>query len=187
VGVHLDGHLHLADQGRDEFLGGDRREDAGHVLDDQRVDAHVRLFLGDLDEFFDRVHRADRVAEGALGVAAVFFHRLQGDAQVAGVVEGVEGAEDVHAVVAGHADEAFDEVVRVVLVAEHVLAAQQHLQRGLGAGLDLAEAFPRVFAQEAHADVEGGAAPDFERVVADRVDGIDDAHDVVGAHAGGPE
>ena len=166
VGVDLDGHLDLLDQGGDELLRGDRREDAGHVLDDERVDAHLDLLLGDLDELLDGVDRADRVAEGALGVAAVLLHRLEGGAQVAGVVERVEDAEDVHPVVAGHADEALDQVVGVVLVAEHVLAAQQHLQRGLGAGLDLAQALPRVLAQEAHADVEGGAAPDLQRVVA---------------------
>ncbi|EHD07409.1 hypothetical protein LTSEURB_0103, partial [Salmonella enterica subsp. enterica serovar Urbana str. R8-2977] len=42
-------------------------------------------------------------------------------------------------------------------VAEQVLPAQQHLQRGFGHGFfELAQAHPRVFAEKADAGVKGG-------------------------------
>ena len=132
--------------------------------------------------------RADRVAQGSLGVAAVFLDCLDGRLDVARVVEGVEHAENVDAVFDRERHEPVDDIVGVVAVAHEVLAAQQHLQRGLlGQRLDLAQAFPGVLAQEAQADVEGGTAPALEGVVADAVDGLDDPEDVVGAHACRPE
>jgi hypothetical protein len=48
------------------------------------------------------------------------------------VVQGVEDAEHVHAVLGGLVDEAVDDAVFVVAVAEQVLAAQQHLQARIG-------------------------------------------------------
>ena len=45
-------------------------------------------------------------------------------------------------------------------VAQDVLAAEQHLQLGVGQALfQGAQALPGVFVQKAHAHVEGGAAP----------------------------
>ena len=45
-------------------------------------------------------------------------------------------------------------------VTQQVLPAQQHLQARVGQrGAQLAQAFPRVFVQKAHAGIEGGAAP----------------------------
>lgn len=89
------------------------------------------------------------------GVGAVAADRLQGGLHVARVVHGIEDAEDVHAVFDGALDEALHHVVGVVAVAEQVLAAEQHLQRGLGHRLfQLAQADPRVLAEEADAGVK---------------------------------
>ena len=75
-----------------------------------------------------------------------------------------------------------------MLVAENVLAPQEHLQRRLAAdGLDLPEALPGIFAQEAHADVKRRPAPAFEGIVARRVDLFGDGENVVRPHARGPQ
>jgi hypothetical protein len=63
-------------------------------------------------------------------VLAGLFDRRGGGLVVADVVEGVEDAEDVHAVLRRLVHEAAHDVVAVVPVADDVLAAQQHLQRG---------------------------------------------------------
>ena len=56
--------------------------------------------------------------------------------------------------------EVLHHVVGIVLVAQDVLAAEQHLQLGVGQALaQLAQALPGVFVQKAQAGVEGGAAP----------------------------
>jgi hypothetical protein len=172
----------------DQFAGGVRGQQAGHVLDRHRVATHGFHLLGLRHERVDGVHRAGGVGDGALGVLAGGFHRFDGHAQVTHVVHGVEDAEHVDAVDRGLGDEGFDHVVAVVAVAQQVLAAQEHLQAGVGQrGAQLAQALPRVFFQEAHAGVEGRAAPDFQRPVADFVELVADRQHVFGAHAGGQQ
>ncbi|CAM5307517.1 hypothetical protein SSTU70S_05481 [Stutzerimonas stutzeri] len=169
----------------DQRAGGVRREQAGHVLDGDGVDAHRRHLARLLDEGVDGVHGAGGVGDGALGVLAGLLHRTDGGLQVTHVVHRIEDAEHVDAVLRRLGDEGFDHVVAVVAVAEQVLPAQQHLQAGIGQrGLELAQTLPRVFLEEAHAGVERGAAPDFQRPVADAVELVADRQHVFGAHAG---
>ncbi len=102
------------------------------------------------------------------------------------VVHGVEDAEHVHAVFDGALDEALHHVIGVVAVAEQVLAAEQHLQRGLRHGLfELAQADPGVLAEEADAGVKGGAAPAFKGPVARVIEGGRNGEHIVEAQAGG--
>ncbi len=114
--------------------------------------------------------------------------RFNGHAQVTYVVHGIEDAEHVDTVDRCLGDERLDHVVAVVAVAQQVLAAQQHLQAGVGQRrAQLAQALPRVFLEEAHAGVEGGATPDFQRPVADLVELVADRQHVFGTHAGGQQ
>ena len=164
------------------------REDARHVLDGEGVDAHRDLLLRELHVGLHRVDGRGGVADRALRVAPVLLDAPDGLFEVARVVQRVEDAEDVHAVLARERHEAVHHVVRVVLVAEDVLTAQEHLERRLFAdGLDLPEALPGVLAQEAHAHVERGAAPAFERVVAGAVDRLGDLENVVRPQPRGPQ
>ena len=163
-------------------------EEAGHVLDADGVGAHVDELLGLLGEHVGGVDGADRVADGALGVAARLLDGLDGGLEVPEVVEGVEDAEDVHAVLDGELAELLDDVVRVVAVADDVLAAEEHLEgRLLEALLELAEALPGVLAEEAEGGVERRAAPDLDRVEAGVVHLRRDREHVLGAHAGGEQ
>ena len=119
-------------------------------------------------------------------MGAVAADRLQGGLHVARVVHGIKDAEDVHAVFDGALDEALHHVIGVVAVAEQVLAAQQHLQRGFRHRLfQLAQADPRVLAEEADAGVKGGAAPAFEGAVADVIQLSGDGEHIVETQAGG--
>ncbi|GAA5745122.1 hypothetical protein Sent08_04245 [Salmonella enterica] len=132
------------------------------------------------------MRRAGGVGERALGVRAVAAHRLQCGFHIARVVHGIEDAEHIHAVFDGAFDEALHHVIGVVAVAEQVLPAQQHLQRGFGHGLfKLAQAQPRVFAEEADAGVKGGAAPAFEGAVAHVVELSGNRQHIVKTQAGG--
>jgi hypothetical protein len=163
-------------------------EQRRHVLDAQRVAAHVDQPAGHVDEALHGVQRAHGVADGALGVLAVAPHRLHRMADVAQVVEGVEDAEDVHPVLGGLVDEAIDHRVFVVPVAEQVLPAQQHLQARVGQqAAEGAQALPGVFVEKADAGVEGGAAPAFHRPVAGLVDVLAGGQHVLQRHAGGQQ
>ena len=116
------------------------------------------------------------------------FRRLDGGAQVAQVVEGVEDAEHVHAVLRRLLHEGFDHIIGIVAVAEQVLPAQQHLQAGVGQRLaQLAQPLPGVLLEEAQAGVVGRPAPALQRPVADGVELVADGQHVLGAHAGGDQ
>ncbi|VGP43818.1 hypothetical protein SB01124_04112 [Klebsiella quasipneumoniae subsp. quasipneumoniae] len=172
----------------DQLKGGAGGENAGHVFNRDGVDAGLQQLFGEVEPGLQGVGRAGGVAQGALGVGAVAADRLQGGLHVARVVHGVEDAEDVHAVFDGALHEAFDHVVGVVTVAEQVLAAEQHLQRGLRHRLfQLAQADPRVLAEEADAGVEGGAAPALKRAVADVVKLSGDGEHIVETQTGGEQ
>ena len=69
------------------------------------------------------------------------LHGLDRGLRVPQVVEGVEDAEDVHAVLDGKLAEPLDDVVGVVPVADDVLAAEKHLERRLQRFL-IAQALP---------------------------------------------
>ena len=169
-----------------QLKGGHRGENARHVFNRNGIDAGFQQLFGQVEPGLQGVSRAGGVGERALGVRAVAAHRLQGGLHIARVVHGVEDAEHVHAVFDGALNEALHHVIGVVAVAEQILAAEQHLQRGLRHGLfQFAQADPGVFAEEADAGVEGGAAPAFEGAVAHVVEPRGDGEHIVEAQAGG--
>ena len=172
----------------DQLIRRPRRQDTGHVLDGDGVDAGLQQLFGEVEPGLQGVGRAGGVRKRALGVGAVAADRLQGGFHVARVVHGVEDAEDVHAVFDGAFDKALHHVVGVVAVAEQVLAAEQHLQRGLRHRLfELAQADPRVLAEKADAGVKGGAAPALQRAVADVVERSGNGQHIVETQTGGEQ
>ncbi len=175
-------------QRADQITSGERGQQASHVLDRDGVDAHGRHLPRLLDEQLDGVHRAGGIGDGALGVLAALLHRADGGFQVPYVVHCIEDSEHVDAVLRRAGTECLHHVIAVVAVAQQVLATQQHLQAGIGQRcLELAQALPWVLLEEAHAGVEGGATPDFQRPVADAVELVADRQHVFGAHAGGQQ
>jgi hypothetical protein len=84
-------------------------------------------------------------------MGADLVRHLDGPAHVAHVVERVENAKDVDAVGVGADDKALQDVVGIVLVADDVLAAQQHHEGRVGyAGFEPSNALPGVLIQKAH-------------------------------------
>ena len=183
----LDRLLQRGDQ-REGVVGGD---EAGHVLDADRVRTHGLELLGLLHVVVDVVDLAAQarlgqgVADAALEVLAGGLDGRDDDFEVAVVVQGVEDPEDVHAVGGRPLDEGLGDVVGVVAVADQVLAAQQHRERGL---LDVllqdADALPGILAEEAVHRVEGRPAPDLHGPEADLVHHLGDREHVFGPAAG---
>ena len=147
--------------------------------------AHVLQPLGHVQPVVQVVDRTDGVGHGALGVPVDLQGRLDRGLQVAQVVHGIEDAEDVDAVLRRPLDKPADHVIGIVPVAEDVLAAKEHLLRGVGHGrLQGSQALPGVLTEVADAGVESCAAPGLERPVADLVELLGDRQHVVQAHAG---
>ena len=70
-----------------------------------------------------------------------------------------------------------------MVVAEEVLAAQEHLDRSLQMSLERVEALPRILIEEAQARVERSAAPSLEGLIADLVECFELREHVLDAHA----
>ena len=175
-------------QRTDEVLGHVGRQQPGHVLHRQHVGAGVHQLLGEVHEVLRRMNRADGVRHRRLQGLAGALDRVHGGFHVADVVHGVEYAEDVDAVLCGLLHEGLDGVVGVVAVADDVLAAQQHLQSGIGHGrADQSQALPGTFVKVTQAGVEGGSAPHLYRPESDLVDLRRDGQHVLGAHARGQQ
>ena len=131
------------------------------------------------------MHRADRVADGDFRRAAVLLAGLDRLLEVAHVVERIEDTDDVNAVFDGLLDERIDHVVCIVLVAQNVLATEEHLQLRVGHRLaQLTQTLPRIFIQEAHAGVKRSATPAFQRIVADFIQLVSDGQHLVQTHTG---
>ncbi len=185
VAVQVDRHLDRLDQRADQIIGGVRRQQAGHVLDGDGIGPHLDQLARLLDVHLQRMHRAHGVADGALGVLAGLLDRAHGGFHVAQIIQGIEDTEDIDATCRGALDEGLHHIIGVVTIAEQVLAAQQHLQRGVGHGfLERLQTRPGVFLQKTHAGIEGRAAPHFETVETGLIEARGNRQHVLGAHAG---
>jgi len=177
----VDGLFHLAHQ----LIARVGVEQAGHVLDADRVRAEPGQFLGQLDEPVDGVDWADGVADGALHVAALALDHFHGVGHVADIVQGVENAKDLDAALDGTGDEFLHQVIGVVAIAHDVLPAQEHLEGGIGhLLLEGADPLPGILVQEPHGRVKGRAAPHLDGMVAHLVHLAGDGQHVRLAHAG---
>ena len=103
-------------------------------------------FSATLQKVIGGVNRTDRVANRAFDELAGFERRLDGGFHVADIIHRVEDAKHIDAVGRRPRHEGLDDVIGIVVVTDHVLAAQEHLKTGLRhRGAELTQAFPRRF------------------------------------------
>ncbi len=167
-----------------QISSGVRGEQTGHILDRDRVDAHGLHGLGLFHKRLNGVHGAGGVRDGTLCVLTGGLHRLNGHAQVTHVVHRIKDAEHVDTIDGGFGHKGAHHVITVVAITEQVLSTQEHLQAGVRqTGLEFAQALPGIFLEEAHAGIEGRAAPDLQRPVTDLIKLGADRQHVIQAHA----
>ena len=108
--------------------------------------------------------------------------------EVPDVVERVEDAEDVHAVLGRFVHEPIDDRVLIVPVAQQVLAPQEHLQARIGHQLaKRAQPLPRVFIEEADAGIVSRPAPAFHAPETGLIDVLAGPDHVFGRHPRGEQ
>ena len=119
-------------QSLDQGIGVHGQEKVRHILDADGISAHLLQLLGQLYEIGLVVNGGDGVGQGGLHLAAIFLCGLYGLLQVAYIVQSVENTDDVDAVFNGFATEGIYHIVGIVLVAQDILAPEEHLQLGVG-------------------------------------------------------
>ena len=170
-GVDVDGTLGPLAQPTHQRRSAPRTQQAGGIVDAERVEAQLGETLAHSDEAFDVVDRRLGVDDRTLGAAAGGVHRGDDALQVARVVERVVAPENVDARLGGDTDEGVDDVVAHLPVTDQRLAADDPQQRSVGADLfEAAQAFERVLGEEAQARLERGATEDVEGCEASAVE-----------------
>ena len=188
VALHVNRDVQLFLQTADQIKGHVRLENARHVFDRDGVRTHVGDFFRQLDPHVDGVNRARGVGNGALGVFAGLANSLDGAIQVTGIVHRIENTEHVHAILGGTLTETVNHIIRVMTVAQQILAAQKHLLLGVGHGFfQLANALPGIFAQVADAGIKGSAAPGLQGPETDLVEFLGNRQHVIQPHTGGKQ
>ncbi len=186
VRVQRDRNADLALQLFHHPIGDLRLNDAGHVFDADGVAAHLLQLDTHLHEVLDRVDRANRIAQLAARVLAIFFCGLDGGLQISHVVQRVKNAEDVLSVLAREAHESFHDVIGKARVLNDVLSAQQHELRCLRRDLlQRAQAVERIFVQVAETGVNRRAAPGLQAGESHLVENGRRFEHGGGRHAGG--
>ena len=161
--VHNEGQIRLCvfDSGN-KVIHALRCADTGHILNADGRNTHRSHLIDELDIVCERMDRACRIGN-CTGSHSAGLHRLfNGHLEIIHVIEGVENSDDINSVADRCPDKTPNNIIRVVLIAKNVLAAQKHLQLGVGhVFTNLAETLPRILIQEAQANVKRGTAPDF--------------------------
>ncbi len=114
-----------------QFTGSFGHDQTCHILDADRIAIECVEFLCHFDERGDAVDRACCIADRSLQVRAGFFHLLHRPLHVPDIIQGIKNAEDINPVFMGSSNEAIHHVIRVMAVADKVLAAKEHLDRGV--------------------------------------------------------
>ena len=162
-----------------------RGQQAGHIFDADGVCTHLFQRFGIICKILVVVHRAEGIADAGLHMCLFFDGSLNGGLQVAGVVQCIENTHDIDAVCHRLLHKILYHIVCIVAVAQHILAAEQHLQLGIGHFFAQdTQALPGVFIQKTNAAVESSAAPALYRVVAHLVHGRQNGAHFVHGHAG---
>ena len=123
MAVQMNRQADCLTQRRDQITSDLWCQQAGHVLDSERVAAHAFELACEIDEVRDVMHRARGVADCALGMFAGFFDRLDRNAKIAQIVHGIEHAEDVYTVIGRFLYEGTYHVIGVMAVAKQILPA----------------------------------------------------------------
>ena len=104
-----------------------RCQEAGHVLDADGIRAHILNALRQADPVLKRICVAKCVRKSNLCLCTFFFARIDRCLQVTKVIQTVKNTEDVDTVCHRLLHEVLNDIVRIVVVTQNILATEQHL------------------------------------------------------------
>ncbi len=181
--MDIDGDADFLLQRADQMVSGIRSEQARHIFDADGIRSHVHQLMGQMQIIGIFVIRADRIDERALRMSAGSLRGLHGTFDVADIIESVEDTDDIDAVGDTALDEFRDHIIGIVVVAEDILPAEEHLEfRILDMLADRAKAFPRIFVQIAQAGIESSTAPGFQGIKTTLIQRFQDRKHIADAH-----
>ena len=116
VCVEIDRNLYGSLQCLNEVICFLRAADTGHVLDADRVNAHLLELLTHFCVLLNCVNRACCIADTALSVLTALQCLINSYFDISEVIKCVEDSEDIHAVLGGLSYEESYDVIGIMLV-----------------------------------------------------------------------
>ena len=129
---------------------------------------------------------ADGIYNATLNMCACFLSGTHCAFQVACIVKSIENTDNGYAVINRTVYKFAYNVIGIMVIAQNVLTAQQHLNRGFTQMLfERAQTLPGILVKEAQAGVKCGAAPSLQSIVAGVIQLFQCRQHVADAHSGG--
>ena len=129
--MELNGKRHVILERLYEIVCGVWGKKSRHILDTERICAHILKGFCEVYEVIVIENGACRIGDCRLNVAALLFRCFNSRFEVTGIVECIEDSYDVDTVGNRLLNEIFNDVVSIVTVAEYVLTSEEHLKLGV--------------------------------------------------------
>ena len=186
MGVQVDRQVKLCLQAADKAFGSVGTQQARHILNADGICAHLCQLLTELYKVLVLMVGADGIYNTTLNMCACFLSGTHCTFQVACIVKSIENTDDGYAVINRTVYKFAYNVIGIMVIAQNVLTAQQHLNRGFAQMLfERAQTLPGILVKEAQAGVKGGAAPSLQSIVAGVIQLFQCRQHVADAHSGG--
>ena len=128
------------------------------------------------------------VGNRALRMLAALAYRLDRGSEVAHIVKGIKDAKHVDSVEGGPFHETIHHIIRVVPVAQQILATQQHLLPCFWhSRLEHSNALPGILTEVANTGIEGRSTPGFDCPEPKVIERSRYGKHVINAHARGKQ
>ena len=163
VGVEVNRNVNFSLEPFNKIVCGHRQKQVCHILDTNRVGTHLNELFRKFNEIIFVMDGTDCVAQCRFTVSAVFFCEFNCGFQITNVVECIENSNNINSVFNCLTAELFNNVIRIVLISQNVLSAEQHLKACMReCFFELSETFPRIFIQKTEAGIKSCTAPAFK-------------------------
>mmetsp|Transcript_5723 Transcript_5723/g.8090 ORF Transcript_5723/g.8090 Transcript_5723/m.8090 type:complete len:241 (-) Transcript_5723:346-1068(-) len=153
-----------------QHLCSGRSKKTSHVLNSQRVHAHVYEFISQLHVVFKivlalgRVSNITSIGHGTLNKSSSGTSSVYAQLEIVNVVQRIKHTENINSTSMCLLAELVNNVVRVVCVSNSISTTEQHLEGNIRCFLPQAlQSLPRTFVQKSHGDIKGSTTPHFKR------------------------
>ena len=130
MGVQVDRQVKLCLQAADKAFGSVGTQQACHILNADGICAHLCQLLTELYKVLVLMVGADGIYNAALNMCACFLSGTHCAFQVAGIVKSIENTDNRYAVINRTVYKFAYNVIGIMVIAQNVLTAQQHLNWG---------------------------------------------------------
>ena len=115
-------------QGFDKVIRFIRRQKTGHILDANRICPHFLDALCQPHPVFERVGISEGIRQRNLCFRSLFLAGIDSCLQIAEIIQAVKNAKNINTVCDGFLYEVLDHIIRIMIIAQDILTAEQHLQ-----------------------------------------------------------